>query len=119
MTIIIPPTDDITPDDSQRNFIDQLSRRCIVRDRHGEPVLDQELAATRLAIRERATARMRWIPCSERLPDPGINVLYFTKHGDEPLIGSRRKLDEQWYWGSDFGDYDHMVTHWMPLPEPP
>jgi hypothetical protein len=68
-----------------------------------------------------------WIKRSVGLPEPGVDVLYVTKYMrrgiDPPVIGCRRKLDEQWYWGDtgnyDHDDYEHDVTHWMPLPELP
>jgi hypothetical protein len=60
-----------------------------------------------------------WIACSDRMPEPGVVVLYMCKFDDQPQIGERRKLDQQWYWGSDSSDYDHQVTHWQPLPAPP
>lgn len=55
---------------------------------------------------------MKWIPCSERLPEAGKYVLRtirkFGWHGEE-------------YWSVDIGSYntnDGSIIAWMPLPEP-
>lgn len=65
---------------------------------------------------------MNWITCSEQLPDERVLVLYLVRDDDEPRLGMRKKLGEQWYWcesaGFD-GDYEHTVTHWLPIPALP
>ena len=61
----------------------------------------------------------RWIPVSERLPEPdgdylvSLNdtprtkmVMYFYRDGDDGK------------WSDDWGRAK-LITHWMPLPEPP
>ena len=60
-------------------------------------------------------AENKWISVEDRLPEKGVNVLYYFKHvgthigmcdGTNSFYGSAGWL---------IGD----VTHWMPLPEPP
>ena len=56
----------------------------------------------------------RWIPCTERMPEAGLNVLIWVD--DESHVAyfsqdSRRWLDSEGDWA--------RVTHWMPLPEGP
>lgn len=52
-----------------------------------------------------------WIPVTERLP--GIGELVFVCAGDHMDSNYLESSDE---WG--FG-FEHRITHWMPLPEPP
>ena len=54
----------------------------------------------------------QWIPCSERLPQTGTNVLVSYKDNDEPIgviYGARPYL-----WESNA----YTPIAWMPLPEP-
>lgn len=62
-------------------------------------------------------SKPRWIPVTERLPEPFENVLVANKRG------KHYDIDKGWWNGSFFdrcakGGY-HSVTHWMPLPQPP
>lgn len=64
-------------------------------------------------------AEQRWIPCSERLPDVGENVLFTTDiYGGYVAEGDRR-ADGKWWqyrWNSLLQNED--VVAWMPLPKP-
>ena len=60
----------------------------------------------------------KWIPCSERLPEVGQNVLLSSGNGMFTVEGWL-KNDGDWYqfrwnkiWSSDY------IDAWMPLPEP-
>jgi hypothetical protein len=65
----------------------------------------------------------RWIPVTERLPEPETDVLTFCCGNIDILTYryNRRGLacfmfrDDCGYWKETFG----KITHWMPLPEPP
>ena len=67
---------------------------------------------------------MEWIKCSERMPEPGVEVLGYwpaIKHIVDATITAT-----VWSGGADwfeaiFGDEERFAapTHWMPLPEPP
>lgn len=62
------------------------------------------------------TAKPKWIPVAERMPNEGERVLAFYQDGVQrvqctdcfgfPLVQTK---DLVWV----------MVTHWMPLPKPP
>ena len=53
-----------------------------------------------------------WIPCSERLPEPRIDVWCNSDLGEIP--GFYDETTETWYRG----DYlELLVNAWMPLPE--
>lgn len=67
--------------------------------------------------------KQRWIPVTERLPEPETDVLIFCggnidiltyrydRHGNVCFMFQ----NECGYWKEVFG----KVTHWMPLPEAP
>ena len=74
----------------------------------------------------------RWIPCSERLPERGIDVLVtrdydgradFNKSCRYVEVASRHGEDDDVVWISYSDEYkmspkNHKVIAWMPLPEP-
>lgn len=62
----------------------------------------------------------KWIPVSERLPEPFVYVLV-QMPGEKPLPTVREgniARDGLWYAGY-FTREPGEVTHWMPLPEAP
>lgn len=61
-------------------------------------------------IKALPSAEPRWIPCSERLPERGIDVLTVDGYGEYELNHIINEEDGEWYW--------EPVTAWMPLPEP-
>lgn len=58
---------------------------------------------------------VRWIPCKERLPDDGVNVLVQFIDGYTEIC---RLLGG--CWEVLYGEYTgiHTAVAWMPLPEP-
>ena len=54
----------------------------------------------------------KWIPVTERLPEPETEVLTYRESGIQVE-----------FWWKNYWDNDEFtscpVTHWMPLPEPP
>lgn len=61
----------------------------------------------------------RWIPCSERLPEPCQMVLATNKYG---FVWVFKRIENGWSepiegWFTDKEEPDH-VKAWMPLPEP-
>lgn len=50
----------------------------------------------------------KWIPVAERLPEVGKDVLVYSEYDGVSID----------YHGGDSFGYA-LVTHWMPLPEPP
>jgi hypothetical protein len=74
------------------------------------------------AIEELLAAVPHWISVEERLPEPYQNVLTCAQKlfGVDRLLvyGIDYTLDNgEWACGGE--SYKTMVTHWMPLPEPP
>lgn len=74
-----------------------------------------------------ADSHPHWISVEDELPPLEIvseswetsdDVLVYTLSGD--MLVSRyefSKLTKEHYW--IFSDHDYIVTHWMPLPQPP
>ena len=74
----------------------------------------------------------QWIPCSERLPERGKDVLVTRDYdGREDFVKSRKYVEVAACYGEDgnnvwvsFSDEykahpkNHAVIAWMPLPEP-
>ncbi len=81
-------------------------------------------AALDLAIS--ALSRDRWISVEERLPEENGFYLVKVESPHIPVRAYEYKPDMGWdgndrLWKGYDGSYvfDHFVTHWMPLPEPP
>jgi hypothetical protein len=70
-----------------------------------------------LEVEERRAAE-RPIPTSERLPEPGVDVLFWQEPGEEWEIGFLSPDGERWY--SMIGPSDKEdVPCWLPLPPAP
>ena len=85
-----------------------------------------ELAMKALRKTERKTGK--WIPCSERLPEPNrhdalnVDVYYLaqTEFGDM-IVASYNEAHEGTKWWEQMYSYrifDDEIIAWMPLPEP-
>lgn len=63
----------------------------------------------------------RWIPCSEKLPEIGTDVLIFFPYWkDNPIqVASLMSDGLGWDICGEFNPAMDRVTHWMPLPEKP
>ena len=57
-----------------------------------------------------AQPEQRWIPCSERLPEYGENVLCYYEDDDYGVNHIIDDEDGEWFWDG--------VVAWRPLPEP-
>lgn len=62
----------------------------------------------------------RWIPVTERLPEPLVEVLILTQKAigkSHVSAGQYSRLTGMWY----IGGYSTQakITHWMPLPDAP
>src|SRR5574343_107465 len=64
------------------------------------------------------SAKPRWIPVEERLPEPNVEALILCKDGEKYLAILRKLWSEELQWGCCHTVFDD-VTHWMPLPEVP
>ena len=72
-----------------------------------------------------ALERTRWIPCSERLPEDGQDVLcwyQYFRYGNYNRLWQTYGIGFQYNgnWGGEVSSgRDTKVLFWMPLPEPP
>lgn len=72
-----------------------------------------------------ALERTRWIPCSERLPEDGQDVLcwyQYFRYGNYNRLWQTYGIGFQYNgnWGGEVSTgRDTKVLFWMPLPEPP
>jgi hypothetical protein len=74
----------------------------------------EELADALYAKIDRLREERRWIPVGDRLPD----------QVDDVVVWHPSRIGTGWAWydgdGKWFsGDYEVLVSHWMPFPEPP
>lgn len=75
--------------------------------------------ADALAYIQQLEARVpRWIPVEERLPEELTDVLTKCGHGAAWFYGLAHLFEGKWKVDGIGGSVD-IVTHWMPLPEPP
>lgn len=97
--------------------------------------MDEVNEACRMGME--ALERTRWIPCSERLPEDDKKVLVYipprdgtTQYGYYIAQMREVKGNAENFWGIQTADspwtvwawcyfVEPIVTHWMPLPEPP
>lgn len=69
--------------------------------------------------------KQRWIPCSERLPEDGQDVLcwyQYFRYGNYNRLWQTYGIGFQYNgnWGGEVSiGRDAKVLFWMPLPEPP
>ena len=81
-----------------------------------EPLSYGTAKPTQIALRKEAmrTAiaalrnQPRWIPCRERLPEYGIEVVSVDKDGEYEINHIIDEEDGEWFW--------QKVTAWMSLP---
>lgn len=82
-----------------------------------------ENSALRLAIA--SVPEMDWIPCSERLPEKDGRYLCVWIDNDVAMfLFSNKHFRLSRHFSFDTGEIDtdeidSIITHWMPLPEPP
>ena len=55
---------------------------------------------------------MEWISAEDRMPEEDGDYLVFFPDGDIEVVYYSKKYMFHIY-------HSHMITHWMPLPDPP
>ena len=71
------------------------------------------------ALKEMPSAQ-QWIPCSEKLPEEGQEVLFSTKTGTVQIgkYSDRGCLNSWFSYCDKCRAWNNVVNAWMPLPEP-
>ena len=77
--------------------------------------LDGAKADLEAAFEVGASTAASWIPVTERLPEPCVDVLVSEQGQTEQFIGWL----EGGRWSCSVNNHPLRVTHWMPLPAPP
>jgi len=63
-------------------------------------------------------AKAPWISVDERLPE--MNTAVLASNSKYVDLMTRGPSDDGWLWYDGRGSYTpDVITHWMPLPEPP
>lgn len=90
--------------------LDCAAASSAVLKKENEQMRDAAALVTKLA--GDAAVEREWIPVTERLPEPGVDVLaaYRDRHINMGTAGDD--------WLEEDIEYCY-ITHWMPLPEPP
>lgn len=70
-----------------------------------------------LGIVRETLERARWIPCSERMPKNDTTVLVYRPSMVKKVMVSY--FYNFFCWGRFDVHGKEVITHWMPLPEPP
>ena len=96
---------------SRRAAIDAINRLDIPEDMCVFEILSH--IELELGTLPSAQPELRWIPVSERMPEPRIDVWCNSDMGQ--MVGYYDEYAETWY-GRDY--LELIVTAWMPLPEP-
>lgn len=105
-----------------RDAVDGNAKFCNSEPPYSE---EEELARKIMQMHARIAeleAAQRWIPVSERLPEDGETVFVIIHDGFERFENGNEVArltylgnGNWWSWGRE----RYVVTHWMPLPNPP
>jgi hypothetical protein len=64
--------------------------------------------------------KQAWISVEERLPQVcGVYICCVKTKGGTTWTKTAEFVPEMKMWFGKFGEIKNIVTHWMPLPEPP
>ena len=83
---------------------------CDIAEDNWCPSCQREQFIKLLEVLPSAQPEQRWIPCSERLPEYGIEVLTINKDDEYEINHIIDDEDGEWFWNG--------AVAWMPLPEP-
>lgn len=81
----------------------------------------EKLYRSALALIQQLEAQVpRWISVDESLPEKGVYKACLAYANGFIVVAewSCNKFGYDWWFHVD-GEYEPLVTHWMPLPEPP
>jgi hypothetical protein len=100
----------------REKLIDLLSVDLSGSDGYEPELIADHLIANGVVISNSETTT-KWIPVTERLPEHFSYVLLWDSLDKDCFMGVLRD-DGEWYVPGYQGAL-FLITHWMPLPEPP
>lgn len=62
---------------------------------------------------------MEWISVNDRLPNAGQKVLITFRDPGGSIVDTARRCSDFGWDVTNWEVPDRLITHWMPLPEPP
>jgi hypothetical protein len=74
------------------------------------------MANTQGALSRPLKSEIIWVPCAEQLPDDDLLVLVYDAEDATPVWPAYHDGDN---WVTLEGCVCGVITHWMPLPNPP
>lgn len=97
---------------------EDLLNRWSIADTRKEELIKQVVADIVTPIVASQPTVNQWIPCSEKLPEVGVNVLLSSGNGMFTAEGCLKDDGDwcQFRWSTTWPCY--YVDAWMPLPEP-
>ena len=102
------------------DFLDHLCTASLRPEAHKSAKMLANLYKMTAAEIRRLREERRWVPVGERLPEEGVEALWWCNSDDQDrgvYVGKRdRSLI---VWGSHEWFIDADFTHWMPLPPGP
>ena len=95
-------------------------------DQYDDPKREAKCEALNIAMAAMGRSiPSRWIPVEERLPESDDNVLVIVNGECKTMTFEEAYMLASYYPGEgwiveEYEDWENpVVTHWMPLPEPP
>ena len=85
---------------------------------------DMYLAGRIIGLIDSQPQADKWIPCSERLPEPNEDVLVYTNYGEMRVFCLEMRIIEgnfgRYVWKDLYGYWQELeiVEAWQPLPQP-
>lgn len=75
---------------------------------------------TAIKMSKKGYRKQEWISVNERLPQVcGVYICCVKTKGGATFTKTAEFVPEMKMWFGKFGEIKNIVTHWMPLPEPP
>lgn len=95
---------------------EDLLNRWSIADTRKEELIRQVMADIVTPIVVSQPTVNQWIPCSERLPEDGVEILVCDIDGDIDLAHLCKWQGNRFF--DSWGDKIKNVKAWMPLPDP-
>lgn len=102
---------------SREAAIDGINNICPVDTEYDCTLLDRVDVRCVLSDLPSAQPEQHWIPCGEKLPEEGKQVLVCDDFGSVYIAEYEASFDGRWCEPVEY-QYSYDIVAWMPLPEP-